>query len=128
MNMISFITGVVVGAGAVAAKDYFTGDTSKTSNNQKNELEQLYSENEKLRNRVRDAERRAEDLMAEKQKMSNRLKEKENDSDDVTDELDDAKRKIKKLQQQNDDLMRKLQEYKTACESYEIEIAQLKNK
>ena len=126
--MISFITGVVVGAGAVVAKDYLSGDANKTSNNQKNELEQLYAENEKLRNRVREAERRVEDLMAEKQKMSSKLREKDDDSDDLSDELEDIKRKNKKLQQQNDDLMRKVQEYKTACESYEMEIAQLKNK
>lgn len=125
--MISFITGVVVGAGAVAAKDYFSGDANK-ANSQKNELEQLYVENEKLRNRMRDAERKVEDLLAEKQKMSSKLREKDDDSDDLSDELDDAKRKIKKLLQQNDDLMRIVQEYKTACESYEIEITQLKNK
>ena len=74
--MISFVAGVVVGAGAVAAKDFFSGEAAKTGINQKNELEQLYAENEKLRNRVRDAERRVEDLMAEKQKMSSKLKEK----------------------------------------------------
>lgn len=126
-DMISFITGVVVGAGAVAAKDYLSGGTDKTSS-QRNEMEQLYSENEKLHNRLRDAERKIEDLMAEKQKMSSKLKEKSNDSDDLSDDLEDAKRKIKKLQQQNDDLMSKVQEYKAACESYEIEITQLKNK
>jgi uncharacterized coiled-coil DUF342 family protein len=125
--MISFITGVVVGAGAVAAKDYLSGDAVKASN-QKNELDQLYAENEKLRDRLRDADRKVEDLLAEKQKMSNKLREKDDDSDDLSDELDDAKRKIKKLQQQNDELMRKVQEFKTACESYEIEIAQLKSK
>lgn len=126
--MISFVAGVVVGAGAVAAKDYFSGEAAKTGINQKNELEQLYAENEKLRNRVRDAERRLEDLMAEKQKMSSKLREKDDDSDDLSDELEDVKRKNKKLQQQNDDLMRKVQEYKAACESYEMEITQLKNK
>ena len=125
--MISFVAGVVVGAGAVAAKDYFSGDVAKSGSNQKMELEQLYAENEKLRNRVRDSERRVEDLMAEKQKMSSKLREKD-DEDDLSDELEDVKRKNKKLQQQNDDLMRKVQEYKIACESYEIEIAQLKNK
>lgn len=125
--MISFITGVVVGAGVIAAKGYLNGDENKNSNAKKNELEQLYAENEKLRNRVREAERRVEDLMSERQKMSSKLKEKDEDSEDLSDELEDAKRKVKKLQQQNDDLMRKVQEYKTACESYEMEIAQLKN-
>jgi cell division septum initiation protein DivIVA len=66
--------------------------------------------------------------MAEKQKMSSKLREKDDDSDDLSDELEDVKRKNKKLQQQNDDLMRKVQEYKAACESYEMEITQLKNK
>ena len=46
----------------------------------------------------------------------------------MQDELDDVKAEAKKLRMQNDELCRKIQEYKSACESYELEINRLKGK
>ena len=64
--------------------------------------------------------------MAEIQKLTRKANDRAASTDDLEDELADAKRKITKLQQQNDDLMRKVQEYKSACDSYEQELSQLK--
>jgi len=130
--MVEFIIGAAVGAGAMIAKDAMSNSSgnnvsgSKQANRQ--ETEELYAENEKLRNRNRDAERRIEDLTRELQKANARFKEKDDNTDDLEDDLADAKSKIKKLTQQNDELMRKVQEYKLACEGYEQEINQLKNR
>ena len=119
------------GAGAMLAKDSMSGSKNNsgtqasTSQQQTNEL---YAENEKLRNRNKEAERRIEDLTRELQKANARFKDKDDSADDLEDDLADAKAKIRKLTQQNDELLRKVQEYKMACESYEEEIQQLKNK
>ena len=127
--MVEFIIGAAAGAGAMFAKDLIVGNKSqqeKATNDQR--LEELYNENEKLRNRNKEAERKIEDLVAENQKLTRKFKDKDDDADDMEDQLADTKLKVKKLQQQNDELLCKIQEYKSACESYEMEIAQLKNK
>lgn len=125
MKMIEFIAGAAIGAGAIVAKDVIAGDKEKNSSNQQ-QLNNLYAENEKLRNRNREAERKIEDLMAENQRLKKRFKEKDETSDDLEDDLADARRKIKKLLEQNDELTRKVQQYKAACDSYEAEINKLK--
>ena len=126
-NMVGFIIGAAVGAGAIVAKDALTKKEPDKQNNSQ-QLNELYAENEKLRNRHKEAERRVEDLTRELQKLQARFKDKDDDADDLQDDLEDAKATIKKLTRQNDELLRKVQEYKTACESYEMEISQLKNK
>ena len=123
--MVTFIIGAAVGAGVMYAKDYFMGD-KQSENAKKAETDTLYAENEKLRQRCKDAERRIEDLVAANQKLMHEAKQQNNDSDDLEDELAQTKSKVRKLQQQNDDLLRKVQEYKQACESYEMEIKKLK--
>lgn len=125
--MIEFIAGAIIGAGGMVAKELLTGNGQQTNAAQKRETEQLFAENEKLRNRNRQAERRIEDLMAEIQKLTRKTKDQVDSKDDLEDDLTDAKLKLRKLQQQNDELMRKVQEYKSACDSYEQEIAQLKH-
>lgn len=125
--MIEFIAGAIIGAGGMVAKELLTGNGQQTNAAQKRETEQLFAENEKLRNRNRQAERRIEDLMAEIQKLTRKTKDQADSKDDLEDDLTDAKLKLRKLQQQNDELMRKVQEYKSACDSYEQEIAQLKH-
>ena len=129
--MVEFIIGAAVGAGAMIAKDAMgnnnSGNVSQKQAAQQ-QMNEVYAENEKLRNRNRDAERRIEDLTREVQKANAKFKEKDDNTDDLEDDLADAKAKIRKLTQQNDELMRKVQEYKMACESYEREINQLKNK
>lgn len=129
--MVEFILGAAVGAGAMIAKDAMSGNKNESGAQAKasqQQMNDIYAENEKLRNRNKDAERRIEDLTRELQKANARFKEKDDDTDDLEDDLADAKAKIRKLTQQNDELLRKVQEYKMACESYEAEIQQLKNK
>lgn len=127
--MIDFIIGAAVGAGAMLAKDAIGGNKENSgSHASQQQTDQLYAENEKLRNRNKEAERRIEDLTRELQKANARFKDKDDSADDLEDDLADAKVKIRKLTQQNDELLRKVQEYKMACESYEAEIQQLKNK
>jgi septal ring factor EnvC (AmiA/AmiB activator) len=125
MNMVEFILGAAAGVGGMIAKDQILGNES--ANRTQKELKSLYEENEKLRNRNKDAERQVEDLLAENKKLRNQSKSSSNDRDDLEDELDSAKARIKKLTQQNDELLRKIAEYKAACESYETEINHLKN-
>ncbi len=128
--MIEFILGAAVGAGAMIAKDTIGGNNElqKQAIYQKQQMDELFAENEKLRNRNRDAESRIEDLANELQKAKAQFKDKDNNAYELEDDLADAKLKIKKLTQQNDELLRRVQEYKQACESYENEIAQLKNR
>lgn len=123
--MIEFIAGAAIGAGAMVAKDVILGDKEKNSSSQQR-LNDLFAENEKLRNRNREAERKIEDLMAENQRLKKRFKEKDETSDDLEDDLADARQRIRKLLEQNDELTRKVQEYKAACDSYEAEINKLK--
>ena len=59
--MIEFITGAVLGAGGMVAKDLLLGGKQSDTDRQQRQTEQLLSENEKLRNRNREAERRIED-------------------------------------------------------------------
>lgn len=125
MEVLEFILGVAVGSGAMIAKNAFS---AKDNTDQSLQINQMYDENEKLRNRNKEAERRIEDLMRELQRANARFKDKDNTADDLEDDLSDAKAKIKKLTQQNDGLLRKIQDYKLACESYETEIAQLKSR
>lgn len=123
------IIGVALGVGGMMAKEkFFDGKENVTSQNAKNELDALSDENEKLRKRNREAEKRIDDLMAENEKLRRQFKDKDDDQDDLEDDLAKAKAEVKKLRVQNDELLRKIQEYKLACDSYENEINNLKNK
>ena len=129
MDFAGIIIGAAIGIGGMMAKEkFFDGKENVTSQNAKNESDALCDENEKLRKRNKEAERQIEDLLAENQKLRRQYKEKDDDHDDLEDELDKAKSEAKKLRQQNDELLRKIQEYKLACDSYENEIANLKNR
>lgn len=125
------IIGAALGVGGMIAKDKLAGQNqaSGTSSNKLNsEAEALSDENEKLRKRNREAERRIDDLMAENEKLRRQFKDKDDDQDDLEDDLAKAKAEVKKLRAQNDELLRKIQEYKLVCDSYENEINNLKNK
>ena len=87
--MIEFIAGAVLGAGGMVAKDLLLGGKQSDTDRQQRQTEQLLSENEKLRNRNREAERRIEDLMAEIQKLTRKAKDRAASTDDLEDELAD---------------------------------------
>ena len=125
--MWDFIAGAVLGAGGMMVKDLLTQNGQQNKTEQKREMEQLYAENEKLRNRNKQAERQIEDMLAEVAQVRKRAKSTDNDRDDLQDELDSAKAKVKKLTTQNDELLRKVKEYQNACDNYEQEISKLKN-
>jgi chromosome segregation ATPase len=127
MNMIEFIAGAVLGAGGMVARDFLTGNGQQANAAQKRETEQLYAENEKLRDRNKQAERQIEDLLAEVAQLRKKSKSTDNDRDDLQDELDSAKAKVRKLTTQNDELLRKVKEYQNACANYEQEISRMKN-
>ena len=127
MDMIEFIAGLAIGAGGMLAKDKFVGgDSSSKSKAIQEELNRLSDENEKLRNRYKDAERQVEDLQAQNEKLRRQFKDKDEDADDLQDDQKKKKNEVKKLRLQNDDLARKIQEYKAVCNNYEAEIARLK--
>lgn len=128
--MTELIIGVAVGAaGMYYAKDKILGNASTEKLNAKQrEIDNLCNENETIRKRNKDLNRQVEDLQIEVERLRRQSKSKDDSQDDLRDELEDAKAEAKKLRTQNDELYRKLQEYKVACESYELEIANLKRK
>lgn len=126
-NMIELVTGIAIGAGGMMLKEKMSNPSNQQANARQREMDELYAENEKFRQRHKEAERQVEDLLAEADKLRRQLKERENGTDDMEDALDKAKAEIKKLRTQNDDLCNKLQEYKTACANYEVEIRRLKD-
>ncbi len=126
--MIEFIAGLAIGAGGMFAKEKLVdGDSSPKVKSLQEQLEQLSNENEKLRNRSKDAERQIEDLLSENDKLRRKFKDKDDDTDDLQDDLDSARAEVKKLRSQNDEMARKIQEYKAVCDNYEAEIARLKS-
>lgn len=125
--MISFLTGLVVGAGGMVAKDKILDQNSGNSKSALQiEADRLSDENEKLRSRLRDAQSQVENLMADNERLRRKSKDFTDDKEDLSDDLESAKKEIKKLMVQNDDLARKIQEYKSACDSYEQELKQIK--
>lgn len=127
--MTELIIGLAVGVAGMYAKDKFLGNASTEKLNAKQrEIDNLCNENETLHKRNKDLSRQVEDLQLEIERLRRQSKSKDDSQDDLMDELEDAKAEAKKLRTQNDELYRKLQEYKSACESYELEIAHLKQK
>lgn len=127
--MTELIIGVAVGAAGMYAKDKILGSASTEKLNAKQrEIDNLCNENETIRKCNKDLTRQVEDLQIEVERLRRQSKSKDDSQDDLRDELEDAKAEAKKLRTQNDELYRKLQEYKVACESYELEIANLKRK
>jgi chromosome segregation ATPase len=122
--------GAVLGAAVCTVISMGLGAMGMKSRKQayQQELDQLLAVNEKLRSRNREAERHIEDLTRDLRRANTRFMEKDDTTDDLEDELAHVKSRIKRLTQQNGELLRKIQEYQTACESYEREITQLRNK
>ena len=124
--MIELISGLVIGGVAgVALKDKIVGNSSQNDTKQR-ELETLYAENEKFRQRNKEAERQVEDLMIELDRIRKKAKENDEEQENLEDELDKAK--LESLRQQNDELARKVKEYKDACEVQAAQISLLKEK
>lgn len=122
------VISLLIGAGAGAACTYFakSGVSSSDNNKIKTELDSLYSENEKLRKRYKEAERENEDLLAEVEKLRRKLKSYEENHEDLNDDYEDVSKKLKTAISENTDLKRKLSEYKAACDSLEKELGTLK--
>ena len=105
--MIEYVIEATIGAVGGAAVG------SMLSGAKKSELERLQRENnraseesEKLRLRVKEAERQVEDLLAANKRLRDQAKDMEANGDDVEDELYSAKAKVKSLRKQNEDLKR----------------------
>lgn len=101
--------------------DFLTGKQSRQK-----ELETLSNETEKYRTRAKEAERRIEDLQAEVVRLKKQVIDNDDHQDDLQDDLEDAQRQNKKLTLQVTALTDQLAEYKSACESLEMEVSQLK--
>lgn len=127
MNMIELIIGAAAGAvgGVVVSNKMANGDTGEKARLLR-EQNLLNEENEKLRKRLKEADRQVEDLLAANKRLRNEAKTMEADGNDVEDELSSAKQKVKSLTRQNDELQRQLAEYKQVCASYELQIQELK--
>ncbi len=127
--MIGFLGGAALGVAGMIAKDKFLGnDADNKLQAKQRELDNLYAENEKFRKRNKELEREVEDLLSKLQKVQRDAKDRHDDQDDLEDALADSRSEVKKLRQQNDELMKMVQEYKVACENYELEVQRLKDK
>lgn len=122
--MVGIIITAILGLSVGYLIGKFTGQ--QPSNEKRTEIDELYRENEKFRNRNRDFERQVEDLLAENKKLYRQLKEREKDNDSFEDEMDAAKRKIKALSAENSELKLKVEEYSLAVKSLENEVELLK--
>jgi chromosome segregation ATPase len=125
--MTELIIGVALGAVGMYAKDKFLGNSETNKlNAKKRELDELYTENDKIRKRNKDLTRQVEDLQLENIKLQKRIDDMDDSHNVLEDDLYKIKGELKKLRIQNDELYKKLQEYKSACESYELELSRLK--
>ena len=90
--MIELLIGVAAGAAGGVA---LSGKLSNGENSEKDrftrENNRLIEENEKIRKRLKDAERQVEDLIAANKRLRNEAKAIESDGDDMEDELSSAK-------------------------------------
>lgn len=128
MEVLGLFGGIVVGGiVGVLAKDKIMG-SSPNEKKQKNEIDTLCDENEKLSKRNKELERQVEDLLSELGKVRKQAQNADDDHDALEDDFDRAKKELKSIRMQNEELVRKIKEYKTACESQEAEIAYLKEK
>ena len=92
--MIELLGGIVIGGVAgIYAKDKLFGTNTQSNNNQQ-ELNILYKENEKFRNRNKELERQTEDLLSELNKVRKQAKASDDDYDDLEDELDKLKKEL----------------------------------
>ena len=119
MDISGILVGAVLGVGGMIVKNKFID--GQTINNNQEEIKKLYDENERLRNRNKEAERRIEDLMAENQKFRKDNKSKAESAEDFEDELDSLRSKLRRSQSTIDDLTRQNNELQKAIESYEME-------
>ena len=129
MNMLEFVLGAVAGAiGGATVGNKLSNTNNGESERLKRENDRYVEEIEKLRMRLKDAERQVEDLLAANKRLRNQAKDMEADGDDVEDELHSVKAKLKSLIKQNEELNRQIEEYKQVCASQEFQINELKNK
>lgn len=129
MNMLEFVLGAVAGAiGGATVGNKLSNTNNGESECLKRENDRYVEEIEKLRMRLKDAERQVEDLLAANKRLRNQAKDMEADGDDVEDELHSVKAKLKSLIKQNEELNRQIEEYKQVCASQELQINELKNK
>lgn len=127
--MIEFVLGAVTGAiGGATVGNKLSNTNNGESERLKRENDRYVEEIEKLRMRLKDAERQVEDLLAANKRLRNQAKDMEADGDDVEDELHSVKVKLKSLIKQNEELNRQIEEYKQVCASQEFQINELKNK
>ena len=125
--MVEYVIGAVAGAvGGAAVGSMLSGAKKSELERLQRENNRASDENEKLRLRLKEAERQVEDLLAANKRLRNQAKDMEDEGNDVEDDLYSAKAKVKSLSKQNEDLKRKLEEYKQLCESQELKIKELK--
>jgi len=90
-TLLSFAVG---GATGYIIKDKLSsGDNNQSKN--RTEINEIFSENEKIARRNKELERENEDLLAEIAKLRRQANEQDVDSDAMEDALDSAKREIK---------------------------------
>lgn len=92
------------------------------------ECDKACQDAERFRNRTKEMQAQIDELLAENDKFRKRAKAAENEAADNEDSADAAKKQNKKLREENEQLTQKVAELRAACESYELEIKELKNK
>lgn len=94
----------------------------------KRERDKAREDAERFRNRTKEMQAQIDGLVAENGKALKRAKDAESEAEDNEDSADNAKRQVKRLREENERLTRQLADHRAACDSYEQEIKNLKNK
>lgn len=122
--MWQFLVGLLTGIGGVVVKDYFVGNSAQQNN--QSQLNSIREENDKLRTKNKEAERLVEDLQLEVSRLKKQRQTNEDTREDLKDDLDLERRKNIRLTNQVSELNAQIEEYKSALQSLEIEIKQIK--
>lgn len=122
--MWQFLVGLLTGIGGVVVKDYFVGKSAQQNN--QSQLNSIREENDKLRTKNKEVERLVEDLQLEVSRLKKQRQTNEDTREDLKDDLDLERRKNIRLTNQVSELNAQIEEYKSALQSLEIEIKQIK--
>jgi peptidoglycan hydrolase CwlO-like protein len=120
--MLEFISGAVLGASAVIAKDFFYEKSPRREtlisqiNDGEEKIETLLKRNQEL-------EREVEDLLASNKKMHNELSRSKDRIDNLQDKIEDLQSELSKQVVINEQIVQENKELKYSIKSYEVQIS-----
>ena len=131
--MISFIIGAVIGAVAVAGSSVMKRDIGKERQNDngnvlRSNTTPINDEDETLKRRNAEAEKRIEELTSELLSVKKNLRSIEGQNEEYVTNQEVLKRKVRQLQNDLDESQRKVREYQIACNTQKNELKALREK